>query len=75
MCFALEGSAMRDATRQATQSAGDLTCDGVVTGIQIKARRGDIAAYQKHQKKPSKPLWLQPVLVNREVENLRVFGL
>jgi len=48
-------------------------CDGVVTGIQIRARAGDIAVY-RIKKNPEKPLWLQPILVNR-VENLRVFGL
>jgi hypothetical protein len=47
--------------------------DGVVTGIQIRAQAGDIA-HKGSSKTPIKPLWLQPVLVNR-VENLRVFGL
>ena len=49
------------------------TRDDVVTGIQRRALAGDIAPY-RIIKTPIKPLWLQPVLVNR-VENLRVFGL
>jgi hypothetical protein len=45
-------------------------CDGVVTGIQIKARKGDIAAYGII-KKPLKTAVAATYLVNR-VKNLRV---
>jgi hypothetical protein len=50
-----------------------LTCDGVVRGIQRRVLVGDVAA-DRSIKTPTKPLWLQPVLVNR-VENLREIGL